>query len=124
MYQPDKIEALSIVNLTTKSPLLPSFIKRAIPHYIIDSEMELERIRQESFPNYPSRCASFFAFDNIEDVLKYKSKEPTGRDIFEMEMISSDYKITKHNMEYITVIRACHEAREIVLAENLFHRYW
>lgn len=108
---------------------LPNFIRNILPINIIDTEAMLDDYRQNIFPNYPSRLACFFVFDNLQDVLKYKEECYKNQDfkIYKIQISSNDYKITKHNMEYVSVLRVTYDwynFKEILKNENLIHKYW
>lgn len=107
----------------------PNFIARALPYIAIRIEVELEMYRQKHFPELPSRLASFFAFDNLESVKQYKDEEKNNTgNIFEIFCTPETIKISKHNMELVTVLRVVGHNNDlyhkVIQEENLFHKYW
>lgn len=108
---------------------LPNFIKNALPIGLIDTERLLDEYRQKYFPVYPSRFACFFVFGSIEDAKKYKedSYKNQNYQIYKVQIVSENYKVTKHNMEYVSVLRTTYNYdifQRILAEENLIYRYW
>ncbi len=126
-YKTEKILALNSLYFSINNRMLPNFLQRGLTDKLIietSSEFLLEQYRVNHFPNLPSRAASFFAFASLEDAQFYAGIEETSRHIFELEITSSDYKISKHNMEYVSVIRSYFYSTEMLEKENLYHKYW
>lgn len=108
---------------------IPNYIKISLPFYIIETEKLLEAHRQENFPEFPSRLACFFIFGNIEDAKRYRDVYHKGKDnkIFKIQISTNTYKVTKHNMEYVSVLRTTYNSdifTPIIQNENLLHKYW
>lgn len=124
-----KIEQFKMFFNVTMYAQIPNFIRNILPINHIDTERLLEDYRQNNFPNYPSRLACFFVFDNIDDVKKYKEDSHKNKDykIYKIQISSNDYKITKHNMEYVSVLRVTYGYdifTSIIEDEKLIHKYW
>lgn len=124
-----KIEQFKIFFNVIMHAQIPNFIRNVLPINHIDIERLLEDYRQNNFPNYPSRLACFYVFDNIDDVKKYKEDSHKNKDyeIYKIQISSNDYKITKHNMEYVSVLRVTYGYdifTSIIENEKLIHKYW
>lgn len=107
----------------------PNFILRSLPDLLLKTEYDLEAYRQQHFPELPSRLASFFVFDNLESIQLYKKEEKNNTgNIFEIFCIPTTLKVSKHNMELVTVLRVLVNNRplyeKVISEENLLHKYW
>ncbi|MGL5902784.1 MAG: DUF2441 domain-containing protein [Cetobacterium sp.] len=108
---------------------IPNFIARDLPNLKIKVEIDLEIYRQKNFPELPSRLACFFTFDNLESVISYRKEETnnTGK-IFEIFSTPDTIKISKHNMELVTVLRVITHNydlyHKVIQEENLLYKYW
>ena len=106
----------------------PNFIARALP-ITINIEADLEMYRQNHFPELPSRLACFFVFDNLKSVKQYKEEEKNNTgNIFEISCAPETLKISKHNMELVTVLRVIAYNNDlyhkVIQEENLLYKYW
>lgn len=128
-YKERKIQDFTVFYNIIMSDTLPNFIKTTLNFKVIDVEALLENYRQNNFPDYPSRLACFFVFNNIEDIKKYKEDSPQTKDnpVYKVQITSNNYKITKHNMEYVSVLRTTRNFKmfkPIIEKENILHKYW
>ncbi len=106
---------------------LPPFLKRHKDLLnIIQGEYLLEKYRQKNYPEYPSRVACLFVFHNLED-LATACRIPGWRgEIFKIKIISPDYKVTKHNMEFSSAMQGYHNPiiQRAASENNYLSKYW
>lgn len=127
-YKDVKIQNfMTFANLNTQIHM-PNFIQREMPYNIIYSEAHLEEYRSTFYPEYPSRLASFFVFDSLESVKKYKesNNQYQNNKIFRLKL-KGNYKISKHNMEYISVLRTVYNTpifEQVINNFNIISKYW
>lgn len=62
------------------------------------SENILEQVRQDNFPEKPSRLNSTFSCDNLESIMCFRSKSCPNNYVYEVEII--DDKAPKHKGDF------------------------
>lgn len=108
--------------------ILPNFLDLTIPKNLFQTELDLELYRQNNFPEYPSRIAAMYVFKTLKDAKEYREhiKLPKAN-ILRIFASSDNCKISKHNIEYITILRVLYGSQfyEKLISENkLIEKYW
>lgn len=108
--------------------ILPNFLDLSIPKALFQTELDLEIFRQENFLEYPSRISSLFVFSNLKDAKEYREHiNLKNANILRVYATDPNYKITKHNMEYITVLRVLYGSifyEKLISEDKLIEKYW
>ncbi|WP_281700123.1 hypothetical protein [Cetobacterium somerae] len=103
-----KIKSLIEVGCTYSSGIFPTFLVSPDQRLLVLGEYNLENERQKYFPNYPSRCSSFYVFPNKSEMDKaislYNWKPVVIANVF--LNTNKPFKALKANMEIVSSIRS------------------
>ncbi len=118
-----KINTLLSLDEAIKSKYIPNYILSQ--KYLIHCDADFEKYRQEKYPDFPSRCSSFFVFPNKKTMDKCIS-------FYEWNAISlanvsidksKPFKAIKANMELISSYRT-YLQHNLKKDRDFFEDYW